>query len=125
MKKLISFALVLALILAVFPSAYAQNLDTSAKKDDPLRITSVSMSLTFSGTTANCTGSVTDLNKHIDATMTLSQGGTLVASWSGSGDSYVVLSGSCTVTKGLSYTLVISGTADGVPFSTTPITKTC
>lgn len=125
MKKLISLALVLTLILAMIPATYAADLDTPVDDDVPLPITSVSGSLTFNGTTAVCSGSVSDLNKTIVATMTLSQGGTVVASWSGNGTSYVPLNGSCNVTKGLAYTLVISGTVDGTPFSTTPITKTC
>ena len=57
--------------------------------------------------------------------MTLYHGSTPVGSWSDSGTSYVDLYGTCTVVKGESYTLVISGTVNGTPFSTTPITKTC
>ena len=125
MKKMISLALVLTLILAMVPAAYAADLDTPIDDDIPLPITIASGSLTFSGTTANCSGTVTNPDKYIVATMTLSHGGTVVGSGYGEGTSYVVLNGSCTVTKGWSYTLVISGTVDGTPFSTTPITKTC
>lgn len=124
-KKIIILALVLALTLAILPSAAVADLGNSSDDDVPLRLTVVSGSLTFSGTTANCSGTVTNPDKYIVATMTLSHGGSTVASWSNSGYSCVILSGSCTVKKGWSYTLVISGTADGVPFSSTPITKTC
>ena len=124
MKKITSLVLVLCLILAVIPSAHAA--DVEPPVDEPIISEIVAgSSLSFSGTTANCSGSVTDLNKYIVATMTLSTGGSTVGSWSGSGWSVVDLSGSCTVVKGKTYSLVISGTVDGVPFSTTPIVKTC
>lgn len=124
MKKAFSFILSLAILLAILPAAYAEEVTTPA--DDPIiSEIAVNSSLSFSGTTANCYGTVTDPHKSIVATMTLSQGGTVVASWSGSGTSVVHLSGSCKVTKGLTYSLVISGTVDGVAFSTTPIVKTC
>jgi hypothetical protein len=124
MKKILCLVLSLALLLAVIPAASADEVTTPA--DDPvISEIVVSSSLTFSGTTANCYGTVTDLDKYIVATMTLSQGGTVVGSWSGSGTSVVNLSGSCKVTKGKTYSLVISGTVDGVSFTTTPIVKTC
>lgn len=124
MKKFISFALVLILIISIVPCAFAD--DESTPADDPI-ISEIlaSGTLTFSGTTAYCSGSVSDLNRYIVATMTLSHGNTVVGSWSGNGTSYVDLYGSCSVVKGQSYTLVISGTVDGVPFSTTPYTRTC
>lgn len=125
MKKIVSLLLALLLVFAIIPADIAADQDTTVDNDYPLRVTVATGSLTFSGTTAYCSGSVDDLNKSIVATMTLSHGGSTVASWSRSGTSYVDFYGTCTVVKGLSYTLVISGTVDGVPFSTTPITKTC
>lgn len=124
MKKIVSLLLCLALLLATIPAAYASEVTTP--EDDPvISEIAVNSSLSFSGTTAICDGTVTDLNKYIVATMTLSTGGSAVASWSGSGWSVVNLGGSCKVTKGTTYSLVISGTVDGVAFSTTPIVKTC
>ena len=124
MKKIVSLLLCLALLLAAIPAAYASEVTTPV--DDPvISEIAVNSSLSFSGTTAICDGTVTDLNKYIVATMTLSTGGSAVASWSGSGWSVVNLGGSCKVTKGTTYSLVISGTVDGVAFSTTPIVKTC
>ncbi len=124
MKKTISIALILALLLSAIPFAYAD--DTTTPAEDPIVSELIaSGSLSFSGTTANCSGSVTEGGKWINATMTLSHNGSTVGSWSGSGRSNVTLTGSCTVVKGWSYTLVISGTADGVAFSTTPYTATC
>ena len=124
MKKTLSLMLVILLLCSVFPPAFADDLTPPA--DDPIiPELNASGSLSFNGTTANCYGSVTEVGKYIVATMTLSHNGSTVGSWSGSGMSVVPLSGSCTVVRGQSYTLVISGTVDGVPFSTTPFTKTC
>lgn len=124
MKRIISIALVLALLFTAFPFAYADDMTTPA--DNPIVSEVVAAgSLTFSGTTANCSGSVSDPGKWIVATMTLSHNGSTVGSWSGSGWTNVTLNGSCQVIKGWTYTLVISGTVDGVAFSTTPYSATC
>lgn len=124
MKKAIFLVLVLVIIFSAYPAAYATDETTPA--DDPvIEELVISGSLNFSGTTAYCSGSVTEPGKYIHATMTLSHGSTVVGSWMAGGSSIVNLSGSCAVTKGESYTLVISGTVDGVPFSSTPYTKTC
>ena len=124
MKKTISIALILALLFAAIPFAYAEDPTTPA--EDPIVSEIIaSGSLSFSGTTAYCSGSVTDSGKWISATMTLSHNGSSVGSWSKSDWTNVTLNGNCQVTKGWTYTLVISGTVDGVPFSTTPYTATC
>lgn len=124
MKKLLSFVLALSILFSAVPVVFANDLTTPA--DDPVVFElSAHGSLSFSGTTANCSGTVTDVGKYIVATMTLKHNGSTVASWSKSGTSVVTLSGSCSVVSGQSYTLVISGTSDGVPFSTTPFTRTC
>lgn len=124
MKKTISIALILVLLFATIPFAYAEDPTTPA--EDPIVSEIIaSGSLSFSGTTAYCSGSVTDSGKWISATMTLSHNGSSVGSWSKSDWTNVTLNGNCQVTKGWTYTLVISGTVDGVPFSTTPYTATC
>ena len=124
MKKTISIALILVLLFATIPFAYAEDPTTPAA--DPIVSEIIaSGSLSFSGTTAYCSGSVTDSGKWISATMTLSHNGSSVGSWSKSDWTNVTLNGNCQVTKGWTYTLVISGTVDGVPFSTTPYTATC
>lgn len=125
MKKIVSLLLAMLLVFSITPVGFAADLDTPIDDDIPLPVTVASGSLTFSGTTATCSGSVSDLNKTIVATMTLYHGSTPIASWSESGTSYVDFYGTCTVTKGQSYTLIISGTVNGIPFSTTPLTKTC
>ena len=124
MKKTISFLLSLVLLFSVLSPVFAD--DTMPPADDPIiPELSISGSLSFSGTTASCYGSVTELGKSIVATMTLYHNGTSVGSWSNSGTSNVILTGSCHVEHGQTYTLIISGSVDGVAFSSTPYTRTC
>ena len=106
-------AILLLLVLLCNASAYA----ATAAVSKP--------SLSFSGTTANCSITVTQSGKPIDVTLELYQGSTLVDSWSKSGSNRVKVSGSTSVTSGLSYRLEAYGTIDGVPFTATPVMKTC
>lgn len=108
MKRLISLtsAVVLVFVLCVSISAV-----------EP-RIVRPTVTLTFDGTTACCKAVVTSTGS-IDVTMTLKQGNTVLESWSKSGSTSVSLQGEHTVTKGGTYTLEVSGTANGTPFSAT------
>ena len=81
--------------------------------------------LTFNGTTANCKVIITSVGNDIDATMELWNGSNLVDSWSDEGTSTLTINGTCRVTKGVTYTLKVYGTADGQSFSSTPLSKTC
>lgn len=81
--------------------------------------------LDFKGTTAYCTAVVLDGNRNLNITMTLWHGNTSVGSWSGSGKGYVFLEGNCQVVKGQTYTLIVTGTSNGVPFSSTPFSRVC
>ena len=76
------------------------------------------VSLFFSGTTANCNATVTDAGKELVVTLELWHGDDLVDSWPASG------TGSVSV-KGETYTLIVTGTADGKSFSSPPVSKTC
>lgn len=89
------------------------------------RINNITPVLSFNGTTANCEVEVYALGNSIDATMELWSGSSLVASWHKSGASIVLLNGSCTVTKGKTYTLKTYGTIDGVRFTGPSVSKTC
>ena len=40
-----------------------------------------------------------------------------INSWSGSGKGKVILEGTCQVVKGQTYTLIVTGTSNGVSFS--------
>ena len=83
------------------------------------------LSLSFSGTTANCSATVTDAGKELDVTLELWHGDKLVDSWPASGTGMVSVKGSCGVVKGETYTLIVTGTADGKAFSSAPFSKTC
>ena len=84
-------------------------------------------SLSFSGTTAQCTGRVIADNDDdaIKATLTLWDGSKVVDSWSSSGTGSLSLSGSCTVSKGKKYTLTLDATVNGVSISQRPTSGTC
>lgn len=81
--------------------------------------------LTFDGTTANCSVSITALGKPITATLELWHGSTRVAKWSDSATSRLIISGECSVSKGETYTLKVSGSVDGNAFMGTPVSKKC
>ena len=54
----------------------------------------------------------------------IKQGSTVIASWSDAANHEVTLSGTATVTSGVTYTLTVYGTIDGVAFTPASITKT-
>lgn len=83
------------------------------------------VSLSFSGTTANCTATVASEGDRIVAVMVLKEGSLVLDSWSGSGVDSVLLKGNCPVEEGGTYTLTVSGTLNGVPFSDVTVTGTC
>ena len=81
--------------------------------------------LSFSGTTANCSVSITAVGKPITATLELWQGNTRLTSWSGSATSYLTIDKTYSVTAGRTYTLKLSGTIGGEPFDSTSTTAAC
>lgn len=114
-RRILSFAAVLVLMAAMCASAFAV---------EP-RIPRISPKLEFSGTTANCEVVIISSGDDIDATLELWRGSTLVDSWSSEGTSYVSISGKCNVTKGVTYTLTVSGTIGGEPIDYDGIKRTC
>lgn len=109
--KLIPMLLVLILSLSITTNAV-------------LRAKQVSPSLSFSGKTATCQVIISGYGI-IDATMELWHGKTLVASWSASAFSSLLLLEEHSVISGYTYTLSVSGTIDGVPFTGSQVSKTC
>lgn len=83
----------------------------------------VTRDLIFSGTAANCSASIKDNGKSIDATMELWCGNVPLAVWTDSGTSQVILDGSLTVASGMTYTLKVYGTINGNPFEATPLVR--
>ena len=76
------------------------------------------------GNTANCKCKITFSSQYIDATLELWQGSTLIASWHRTGNGRVDYSETATIVNGLNYTLTVSGTVDGVAFTSRSVTKT-
>lgn len=72
--------------------------------------------LTISGTKAYCVGKYSSGNQSdkISMTLSLKLGTTTIDSWSASGTGSAVISEVCTVQTGKTYTLVLSGTVNGV-----------
>lgn len=77
--------------------------------------------LSFTGTSANCYATIIDSGKSIEATMELWCGNFPLALWSDTGTTRVDLDGSVNVASGMTYTLYVYGTTNGVPFSAQPL----
>lgn len=112
-RRICALAAVLALVMTMTVHAA------------PARTPRPNGSLTFNGTTATCSTTLSDYGKEIDVELQLWQGSTLVASWPASGTSKISVEGTCQVTKGQTYSLVVTGTAGSSDFSITLATKTC
>lgn len=114
-KRIFSMAAVLLLVLSI--SAQAAT----------LRIEQISPSLSFSGTTANCTVSIRGnaTSDPIKVTMALWNGSTEIASWDGSGTGNVFLSKTATAVKGRSYKLTVDVTINGAAQPRAVVTAIC
>ena len=111
--------LLLALVLLFSSSAFAAQVITDNVNYTPVRPT-----VTISGSTALCSVRLYAAGKAIDATLELTQGSTVVASWHDTGTGYLFISGTVDVTSGVTYTLTVSGTVNGVAFTPSSITVT-
>lgn len=112
-KRVLSLALIFVLVFSM--SVYAA---------EP-RSNGATPVLRFSGTTANCSVTVSEYGADINVTLTLYRGWSTIASWSGSGTHSVNVSGSAAVKDGLEYRLVATGTIDGVAFTSAAVVGTC
>ena len=110
--------LVLTLLLAFGSVAFAAAPDTSGIN------AIVEPNMVVTGTTVKCTGQVKQIGASIDATLELWQGSTLIESWNKTGSTIVAFSETETIVHGLTYTLTLSGTINGVPFTPRSITRT-
>lgn len=111
-RKTIVLGLVVALILATTAQAFSTRATAAAPK------------LVFDNGNAICSIRILSAGKAIDVTMTLLDGNTRVASWSKSGQNYVLMEESAAVSKGHTYTLKVTGTVDGEPIVCSPTEKT-
>lgn len=115
-KRVISVALVMVLVMSMCVPVFA----VSARAN---RISSPT--IYFSGGRAYCSVTITAAYQDIDATLQLWRGSNLVASWSESGTSFVGIDESHAVTSGRTYSVTVTGTIDGVPFSESSGSVTC
>ena len=112
-KRLIPLLLALVLLLAVPAQAVSS------------RSLGVNPTLSFEGTTANCSVLISRAGSEINATLTLWKGNRVIDSWSGTGTSMLYISGSCTVRTGEEYVLRLTGTIDGEPMEVIAVRGTC
>lgn len=113
-KKAIAMFCSLMLIVVLCAPAYAA---TKSNYAFP--------TLSFTGTTANCSVTASELGQNISLTLKLWCGNSLVAMWIKSGTSFVQISKTCAVVSGNTYTLEASGTVGGAAISSVPVTATC
>lgn len=111
-KRIFSLIVVLTLLLTVSVPAFALE-----------DATSVRPSLTLNSGSASCQVTVRSAGADIEVTMELWSGVDLFDVWTGEGVGVVTVTGSCPIVNGYPYTLVVYGTADGVPFECDPVTK--
>ena len=116
MKKLAVF---LALVLFISVPLNVQAVEPRLIWEGP--------TLTFSGTTAECelTIDADRVSDYMVVTLKLFQGNNLVKQWSKAGSISVTVSGTCTVTKGVTYTLTGEVMINGTSRPTLSVTKTC
>lgn len=116
MKK---FALIMALLLVLLIPVSAAASVARTPQSFP--------SLSFNGTTANCSLTIltNDSSASINATVQLWQGNTCLQTWYASGTGRLTFSGTQSVTSGLQYTLTVSATVNGSSLSVPTVTKTC
>ena len=113
-RRIFLMLLVVVMLFSASTQAYAAT-----------QAVTVTPTLTFSGTTATCKVNIYKYGKSINATLELWRGNTLIASWSDTATSHLLISETKTVVKGQTYTLKVSGTIGGVSFTGTSVTKTC
>jgi hypothetical protein len=124
MRKTIKRTTAVLLILAVLLTAFVCVADAAYIPPDSMEYTITRPRMFIVGSTATCSASLKAPGQYIDATLELKQGSTVVASWSDSATGELILSGTATVTSGVTYTLTVYGTIDGVAFTPASITRT-
>lgn len=90
------------------------------------RMTTAIANFNISGTTATCTlsASADNATDSLKAIIRLYRGSTCIATWSGSGSSYLNMTKTKTVTKGYTYKMTVDLTVNGVSHHVNDIYKT-
>ena len=113
MRKILVIAMTICMLLTVAASAA-----TNAVSAVP--------GLSYTGTTANCSGTVTAAGQSIVAVVSIWRGNAILDSWSDSGSNMVSIEETYDdCISNVSYTVKLSGTVGGVSFGTKSITRTC
>ena len=113
-KKATTLAVILVLSVLLSTPAYAlQEATTCVPR------------LTFEGTTAYCDVIVSSPSNKISVTVQLWQDNTLVTSWPASATSILSFSETYPVVKGQTYTLKVTGTIAGIPFTGPEVSGVC
>lgn len=91
------------------------------------RILSINPSISFEGTTAECSVSVVadKMTDSIMATLILWDGSKVVDSWTASGTGYLLFSDSAQVTKGKTYKLTVDVVIKGIAKPRVSVEGTC
>lgn len=113
-RHILSLILALTLMISIGVQAYAMP-----------RANSVSPSISFSGTTANCCVAISAIGNDIDATLELWCANRMVDSWDGSGRHSVTITGSYDATSGKTYTVKVTGTIGNNAIVCYPATADC
>lgn len=118
MKRLISCITVTAMLalLLISPVCAAER---SASRVYP--------SLTFSGTTANCSVTVIadSAEETISITVKLWDGSTCIKTWNDTGTGTLVFKGTATVEKGKTYDMTVDVTIDEEEYATQTVSGVC
>ena len=114
MTLLMAFVLV---IVSVIPSMAMS----------PEKASQITMSLSFSGTTATCAAQVKGNNASDTVSMTVKlwKGNTCLKTWTASGSGNVSLSRTAIVSHGQTYKLTVNSKINGVTQPQKSITRTC
>ena len=112
------------LVLVVLFTAFASVVNAAYIPPDNVEYTITRPKMFIVGSTATCSVTLKAQGHYIDATLELKQGSTVIASWSDAANHELTLSGTATVISGVTYTLTVYGTIDGVAFTPASITKT-
>ena len=115
-KRIIPVLLALAVLLGSVVYADFEGLDRLGEVSTP--------EFTISGNTVTCKAKVRFPGQEINATLELYRGNTLVAWWTDSGTGSVTFSEPAPFISGMTYTLTISGTANGIAFTPQSTTQT-
>ena len=122
-KKLLTTFLALSLLFA----AVSVNVYAKAPETANIESTSIQPSLSFSGTTANCSvvARADHVSDSISVTLKLWRGTTLLKTWSNSGNLIVTISDTYTVTSGYIYKLTADVTVNSTVYPTVSVSKYC